>query len=210
MRSRPEAKAERILAFPRLRQTDAELVQALARGDHGALAAVWERYVGDVRRMIRGCLGEDASNDDLVQDVFLGFYRNAARLSRPAALRSYLLGIAARVSAFELRTRMRRHRRFTLTKTGELPEGPPIDSPVDSRDSLRALRRVLERVPELPRMAFILRYAEELSPEEVAIALDVSDAKARRAITKGRAKVLALGRGEAALLPYLRDRPEDA
>jgi RNA polymerase sigma-70 factor (ECF subfamily) len=204
MRARPEAKAERVVAFPRPRLTDAELVRAVAQGDHVALAAVWQRYVVDVRRMIRSCLGADTATDDLVQEVFVGFYRNAARLSSPSALRSYLLGIAARTSAFELRTRKRRQRWFRFTMTGELPEGPLVEGPVDARDSLRALRRILERVPELPRMAFVLRYAEELSPEEVAIALGVSDAKARRAITRGRERVLELGRREPALLSYLR------
>jgi RNA polymerase sigma-70 factor (ECF subfamily) len=210
MRSRPEATAERIVAFPRPRLTDAELVHAVAQGDHAALAAVWKKYVGDVRGMIRSCLGADSATDDLVQEVFLGFYRNAGRLSNPSALRSYLLGIAARVCAFELRTRKRRFRWLRFTITGELPDGPAVESPLDSRDSLRALRRILERVPELPRMAFVLRYAEDLSPEEVAIALGVSDARARRAITKGRERVLALGRREAALFPYLRTPREDA
>src|SRR4051812_21177500 len=112
MRSRPEAKAERVVAFPRPRLTDAELVRAVVQGDHAALAAVWQRYVVDVRRMIRSCLGADTMMDDLVQEVFVGFYRNAARLSSPSALRSYLLGIAARTCAFELRTRKRRHRWF--------------------------------------------------------------------------------------------------
>jgi RNA polymerase sigma-70 factor (ECF subfamily) len=209
MRSRPEAKAERVVALPQRRVTDAELVHAIAQGDHAALAAVWRRYVADVRGMIHGCLGADPAIDDLVQDVFLGLYRNAGRLSSPSALRSYLLGIAARVCAFELRTRKRRFRWLRFTLTGELPDGPLVESPLDSRDSLRALRRVLAGVPELPRMAFVLRYAEELSPEEVAIALGVSDAKARRAITRGRERVLALGRREPALLPYLRSRPED-
>jgi RNA polymerase sigma-70 factor (ECF subfamily) len=159
--------------------------------------------------MIHRCLGADPGIDDLVQDVFLGLYRNAGRLSSPSALRSYLLGIASRVCAFELRTRKRRFRWLRFTLTGELPEGPLVESPLDSRDSLRALRRVLARVPELPRMAFVLRYAEELSPEEVAIALGVSDAKARRAISKGRERVLALGRGEPALLPYLQSPLEE-
>ncbi|HEX3597453.1 MAG TPA: RNA polymerase sigma factor [Polyangiaceae bacterium] len=204
MRSRPEAKAERVIAFSRARQTDAELVHAVTLGDHAALATIWKRYVGDVRNMIRSCLGPDSSTDDLVQEVFLGFHRNARRLSSPSALRSYLLGIAARTCAFELRTRKRRGRWFTFTTTGELPDGPVVESPIDSRDSLRALRRVLERIPELPRMAFVLRYAQALSPEEVAIALGVSDARARRAITKGRERVLTLGRAEPALSSYLR------
>jgi len=210
MRSRPEAKSDRIVAFPRPRLTDAELVRAVAEGDHAALSTVWNRYVGDVRRAIHSSLGADSATDDLVQEVFLGFYRNAARLSSPSALRSYLLGIAARTCAFELRTRTRRFRWLRFTKTGELPDGPLVESPLDSRDSLRALRRVLARVPELPRMAFILRYAEDLSPEEVAIALGVSDAKARRAITKGRERVLTLGRSEPALVAYLRTQREDA
>jgi DNA-directed RNA polymerase specialized sigma24 family protein len=59
-------------------------------------------------------------------------------------------------------------------------------------------------------MAFVLRYAEDLSPSEVATALGISAAKARRAITKGRERVLALGRGEPALGAYLRTRSEDA
>jgi RNA polymerase sigma-70 factor (ECF subfamily) len=209
MRSRPEATAERVVAFPRPRLTDAELVRAVAQGDHAALAAVWKRYVGDVRGMIQSYLGPDSATDDLVQEVFLGFYRNAGRLTSPSALRSYLLGIAVRTCAFELRTRKRRFRWLTFTKTGELPDAA-VDSPIDSRDSLRALRHVLERIPELPRMAFVLRYAEDLSPEEVAIALGVSDARARRAITKGRERVLALGRKEPALVPYLRIPSEEA
>jgi DNA-directed RNA polymerase specialized sigma24 family protein len=59
-------------------------------------------------------------------------------------------------------------------------------------------------------MAFILRYAEDLSPEEVALALGVSNAKARRAITKGRDRVVSLGRNEPALAQYLHSRPGGA
>jgi RNA polymerase sigma-70 factor (ECF subfamily) len=210
MRAQSKVQSERIVALPRSGLTDAELVRAVAEGDHAALSAVWTRYVGDVRAMIRTCLGPDSAMDDLVQEVFLGFYRNAARLESPRALRSYLLGIAVRACAFELRTRKRRFRWLRFTKTGELPETPGAQSPLDPRDSLRALRQVLERVSEIPRMAFILRYVEDLSPEEVALALGVSEPKARRAITHGRERVLSLGQAEPALLPYLPESKEGA
>jgi DNA-directed RNA polymerase specialized sigma24 family protein len=55
-------------------------------------------------------------------------------------------------------------------------------------------------------MAFVLRYAEDLSPQEVALALGVSEAKARRAITRGRERVLSLAKAEPALVTYLRRR----
>jgi RNA polymerase sigma-70 factor (ECF subfamily) len=202
MRPLPENRSETVVAFPRSRLTDAELVHAVCAGDHDALSAIWTRYVSDVRAMIHSSLGPDPAIDDLVQEVFVGFYRNASRLENPRALRSYLLGIAARLSAFELRTRTRRFRWLRFTKSGALPD-VPAESPVEPRDSLRTLRGVLSRVPELPRMAFLLRYVEDLSPEEVAVALGVSTAKARRAITHGRERVLTLGQREPALLPYL-------
>ncbi len=205
-----QRQAERVVEFPRSRLTDAELVHAVAEGDSDALSVVWTRYATEVRGMVRRSLGPDAAMDDLVQDVFVAFHRNASRLKNPRALRSYLLGIAARLCAFELRTRKRRFRWLRVTDTGVLPEAPTTDSPVDSRDSLRALHRILGRVRELPRMAFVLRYAEELSPQEVAMALGVSDARARRAITEGRTRVLELARAEPALSAYVRPWLEGA
>jgi RNA polymerase sigma-70 factor, ECF subfamily len=209
MSARPQIQSERIVEFPRSRLTDAELHRAVVAGDAEAVAQVWTRYVADVRNVVRRCLGSDAASDDLIQEVFLAFYRNAERLKNPSMLRSYLFGIAARICAFELRTRRRRFRWLHMTSTGALPEAHATESPVGPRDSLRALHRILARVRELPRMAFILRYAEDLSPQEVAIALGISEAKARRAITEGRARVLELARIEPALLAYVQPRLED-
>jgi len=209
MAARPESLRDRVVPFPGRRQTDAELVQAVVRGDHDALGAVWDRYVGEVRAMIRERLGSDSASDDLVQEVFIAFYQSAARLENPRALRSYLLGIALRQTALELRGRYRRWRRLRITKTGDLPEVPAAEAAVEPRDALRVLQRVLQRVPELPRMAFVLRYAHDLSPVEVAIVLRISQSKARRAITRGRARVLSLARQEPALLSYLRPYQED-
>jgi RNA polymerase sigma-70 factor, ECF subfamily len=204
MSARPQIQSERIVDFPRSRLTDAELLRAVIAGDSEAVGQVWTRYVADVRNVVRRCLGSDSASDDLIQEVFVAFYRNAERLKNPSALRSYLLGTAARVCAFELRTRKRRFRWLHVTSTGTLPDAPATDSPVDPRDSLRALHRILAGLRELPRMAFILRYAEDLSPQEVAIALGISDAKARRAITEGRARVLELARVEPALIAYVK------
>jgi RNA polymerase sigma-70 factor (ECF subfamily) len=188
--------------------SDAELVEAVARGDEHALTRVWERYAADVRTAIRSTLGADAALDDLVQEVFVAFYRGASRLENPRALRAYLLGIAMRATAFELRTRRRRFRWLRLTPTGTLPEGQSQPT-VEPRDALLALRKVLEGLRELPRMAFELRYVSELSPPEVALALGVSEAKVRRAITEARERVLEQARREPALAVYMRFTPED-
>jgi len=206
--SQPERRPGRVIALPRAPASDAELVSAVARGDQHALSRVWERYVADVRLAIRTSLGPDSALDDLVQEVFLAFFRNASRIENPQALRAYLIGIAIRSTAFEIRTRKRRSRWLRLTLTGTLPEAS-TESPEAPRDALSVLRRVLERVPERPRMAFELRYVMALSPAEVAVALDVSEAKARRAITEARERVFDLAKREPSLAPYIRSLPED-
>jgi RNA polymerase sigma-70 factor (ECF subfamily) len=183
-------------------------VSAVARGDEHALSQVWERYANDVRLSIRSSLGPDPAIDDLVQEVFLAFFRGASRMENPRALRAYLVGTALRQTAFEIRTRLRKSRWLRLTPTGTLPE-VPTESPVEPRDALAALRQVLQRVRQLPRMAFELRYVMDLSPPEVALALEVSEAKARRAISEGRARVLELARREPSLAPYIRGSSEE-
>jgi RNA polymerase sigma-70 factor (ECF subfamily) len=203
------AREARVIPLPRSHSTDAELVAAVAGGDQTALAQVWERYASDVRLSIRSSFGSDPLVDDLVQEVFIAFFRGAARLKNPRALRAYLLGTAMRVTAFEIRTRRRRFRWLLLSPSGVLPE-TEAPSEAEPRDALMALRLVLRQLRELPRMAFELRYVMELSPAQVAVALDISEAKARRAITEGRECVTALARGEPALAHYLRAETEEA
>lgn len=192
-----------VRSFPTERLSDAELVVAIARGDRAALTAVWHRYSGAVRSTLFAGLGPDHALDDLVQEVFISLYRTAGHMKQPSALRSYLLGAAARRAAFERRTRGRRSRWLTLFSTiTSLPRTQLPD--VEPRDAVRALDRVLGSVAERPRMAFILRYVEDLAPEDVAVALEMSLATAKRTIVKGREKVLLLANREPALREYVR------
>src|SRR5262245_14221825 len=79
---------------PSGRQVDAELVADVARGDRAALGLFWDRYAKLVRSVLFGALGADGALDDLLQEVFLAFYRGAPRIEDGAALRGYLVGVA--------------------------------------------------------------------------------------------------------------------
>ena len=181
---------------------DAELVRAVAAGNKAALHAVWSRYIVAVRATLRACLGADAAVDDLAQEVFLGFYRSAARIRNPSALRPYLTGAAAKAATLEMKSRTRRRRWYRLFHWSA---GEPIASPdVDDRDALRSLRDLLARIPSREREAFVLRYVQDLTPAEVAQALGIPVGTAKRAISEGRRRVLLRAQNEPALLQYLR------
>lgn len=196
------ASVGEVRPFPKERYSDAELVLALARGEKEALRVIWNRHGDSVRAALHAALGADAAVDDLAQEVFLSLYRGIRRLRDPAALRAYLLGSAVRSAAFERRTRARRARWMGILALE--PNVGRVKLPnVEERDALRVLRAILDSVSERPRMAFILRYVNELSPAEVAVALGVSEATAKRAIARGRERVALLARREPALSGYV-------
>jgi RNA polymerase sigma-70 factor (ECF subfamily) len=188
--------------FPAERLGDAELVRAAARGEADAVQVIWERYSRLVRGVLRGSLGPDHAIEDLLQEVFVGFLKGAKNIQEGAALRGYLVGVAVRLAALELRRRKIR-RWVTLTPTGALPERAEAPADAEGRAALRALHRVLDGVSSRRRLAFVLRHVQGLEILDVAASLGISESTARRELDKARAFVLKRAEREPSLRPYI-------
>jgi RNA polymerase sigma-70 factor (ECF subfamily) len=188
--------------FPAERLGDSELVLAAARGDADAIAVVWDRYAGLVRSVLRGALGPDLAVEDLLQEVFIALVKGAKSIQDGAALRGYLVGIAVRLAALELRRRKVR-RWVMLSPTGELPDTAVMPRDSDSRQALQALYRVLDQLGNRRRLAFVLRHVQGMGLAEVASALKVSESTARRELARARTHIVKGGQHEPALHSYL-------
>jgi RNA polymerase sigma-70 factor (ECF subfamily) len=201
--SRPSAGHLSLASYSAERRSDAQLVDDVALGDELALGVVWDRYSKLVRNVLLGAIGTDGTAEDLLQEVFLAFHRGAKQIHDGSALRGYLVGVAVRLAAMELRRR--RVRRWVgLSATGELPDTPVAPQDVEGRESLRALLRVLDQVSTRRRLAFVLRHVQGFEILEVASALEVSESTARRELTRARQQLALLARREPALRRYLR------
>jgi RNA polymerase sigma-70 factor (ECF subfamily) len=188
--------------FPHERLADSELVEAVARGDAQAVAVIWDRYAPLVRSVVRSSLGPDASSEDLVQDAFVAFLRSAETIRDKAAVRGFLIGVAVRLVALELRRR-RIRRWVTLSPSGTLPDTPVAPRDVEGRQAIEALYRLLERMPNRRRLAFVLRVVQGCEILEVASALGVSDSTAKREVLRAQEQVLRQANREPALVQYL-------
>ncbi|NOY92826.1 MAG: sigma-70 family RNA polymerase sigma factor [Deltaproteobacteria bacterium] len=126
----------------------------------------------------------DADVLDLVQNTMLAFV--GGKLRDPQKARAYLWGIAR----LQVLKHYEKHRRgsepFDSKIHTAMDLGPSISSRLDRRDKLV---RGLQELPVEHQMAFELRYCEELSLEEVAVALGVSLATAKRYIAAAQAKL---------------------
>jgi RNA polymerase sigma-70 factor (ECF subfamily) len=183
--------------------SDAELVAAIAQGDNEALGAVWDRYAGSVRGVLRASLGAHADCEDLLQEVFIAFLRGASRLRSADSLRGYLIGVAVRLVMGELRRR-RVRRWVSLAPADELAEYPAPVENNDATEVLRALYRVLDRMTPRRRLAFVLRHVQGMEVIEAARVMGVSDSTIKRESRRAREQILTRARkDEPRLWEYL-------
>ena len=194
----PVGQLAEVRRLPLEKLSDAALARALAAGDSSAQGQAWDRYSPLVRGLLRRSLGPDAEVEDLLQDVFIRFFKSVSSLRDDGAVRSFLIGITVRVVSNELRRR-RVRRWLRLTPSGEVPEETTaVDE--EAREALRRLYQILDGLSTEARLCFVLRRIQGLELTEVASALDVSLATAKRRIAKVNQHVSA----QAARDPYLQ------
>ena len=181
---------------------DATLARSAMACDPGAHPAIWDRYNSPVRRVLRRAMGPGNDVEDEVQEVFLRFYRNSALLRNPAALRSFLFGIAMRVAASELRSRRIRGW-LRLTPDGVLDDHAAPHADPDAREAVKRLYAILDRLETKSRLAFVLHHVEGLELLEVASALGVSLATVKRRLSRVSARVWAMAQGDRVLIDCL-------
>jgi RNA polymerase sigma-70 factor (ECF subfamily) len=182
---------------------DAMLASLAAEGDAEAHTAIWDRYAPLVRGIVRRSIGPESEVEDLVQEVFLRFYRNLSLLRNPGALRSFIFAISLRVTISELRSR-RVRRWLRLTDNGSQPTGarsvPPAD--FEAREAVSGLYAILDRLDAKDRMAFVLYHIEGLELTEVAEALGVSLATVKRRLARIACRVFAMAESDQRLVQY--------
>jgi RNA polymerase sigma-70 factor, ECF subfamily len=182
---------------------DRELADAVVAGEPWAAGAIWSKHGPMVFRFLHRALGPVADVEDLAQEVFVVVFSRARELRNRDALRSFIFSVAVRMLKWELRRR-RVRQMFELTRTDKLPDYPVPALDAESRQALRRFYTILDRLGAGERAAFALRHLEGLKLEEVAQALGISLATAKRRLQRASALVSRFVEADPALAPYAR------
>ena len=179
--------------------SDAALVLAARAGEAWATEALFRRHARAANGLAFRLMGRDADVDDLVQDAFVFAFVRLGSLEDPQAFAAWLRSIVVRTATKVIR------RRRLLERLGLRRRGEPVDidamaAKAAGPDVVAELRRtydLLERLPADERIALLLQRAEGLALQEIADAMGVSLATAKRRIACGeRALQLLARRGE--------------
>jgi RNA polymerase sigma-70 factor, ECF subfamily len=179
---------------------DEALVGLAAVGRTDAYAAIWDRYAPRVRSIVRRSIRVESDVEDLVQEVFLQFYRTHTLLRNREALRAFIYAISYRVTIREIRFR----RALKRTRHGTQALGSRFVPPADfeAREAIAGIRAVLDRLDPADRQAFALRYVEGLELSEIAGILDMSLATIKRRLAKIGQRVNAMTKNDQRLVEY--------
>ena len=140
-----------------------DVLSRAKRGDERSFAELVRGHQSMVYSIAWNFLRNHAVAEELAQDVFLHLHRSVGEIETPAHLVSWL----RRVASHRCIDQGRRSRFRPRVGLEDAPE------PVARRDSadpmLSAhLGRLVAGLPERSRMVVILRYQEDLDPQEIA------------------------------------------
>jgi RNA polymerase sigma-70 factor, ECF subfamily len=127
-------------------------------------------------------LRDRATAEEVAQDVFLQLYRSFDSIESPEHLVFWLRRTASHRS-IDCARRRRLRAAIALDRTPEPSvEAEPGDPFLNER-----LRVLLASLPAKPRMVMVLRYQEDLTPEEIAKVLDMPVATVKSSLHRSLA-----------------------
>lgn len=154
---------------------DVSLVQAMARGEERAAAALYDRHGAVMYGLALRMVGEPADAEDVVLDAFAQAWREASRFDGTRGSVLGWLTTIVRTRALDAirargrRTKMVESAAVRLDEPAAMSAGAPApDRAVEDAERAVAVSSALQSLPEPQRRAIELAFFEGLTHQEVA------------------------------------------
>ncbi len=187
----------------RMSPEEQELYQRLQSGEADAVRVLFERYHPRVYRICLHYTGNPEDARDIAQETFVRAFRGIGQFRGDSALATWLTRIAMnlclnlrrdqRTSASLLDQRVD-HIRVNMPPV--VPRGP--EEQLSRREMAERIRALINRLPRRERMAFVLKFYNDMKIREISEAMGISEGTVKsflhRALVTLR-KALAPGEG---------------
>ncbi len=150
---------------------DRAVLEAIAAGDHGSIEVLYEKYKTMAYGLALRITGDSGLADDVVQEAFVGAWRNAGRYATDrGSVKTWLLAIVHHRAIDAIR------RRRPTTELPERDEAPPpsltmpdVWAEVAGRLDRDAILAALGTLSPVQREALELGYFTGLTQQEIAV-----------------------------------------
>jgi RNA polymerase sigma-70 factor, ECF subfamily len=148
------------------------LLEAVARGEHGAFDLVYEQLRGRISGKVRAVLRDPAQADEVTQEVLLEVWRTARRYDRTkGSATAWALTIANRRAIDRVRSAAASAEREQRTAAPATPED--VAEAVEGAFDREFLLSCLDQLSDPQREAITLAFYQENTYSEVAVILGI-------------------------------------
>jgi RNA polymerase sigma-70 factor (ECF subfamily) len=173
---------------------DAELVSRIVDGDRLAFELMMRRHNQMLFRTARSILRDDSEAEDALQDAYILAYRAMPNFRGDAKLSTWLTRIV--VNEAIARSRKRQHSAEVIRLHGEYQHIDEVTMTAGASESperaamrlqtRKLLEQSIDSLPEAFRSVFVLRTVQEMSGEEVAACLGITEATVRTRLFRAK------------------------
>jgi len=187
---------------------DAALVARLRADDESAYDEVVRRFGPRMLSVARRLLTQEQDSQDAVQDAFLSAFRSIHSFQGDAKLATWLHRIVVNAALMKLRSKRRKPESAIddlmprYTEEGQRQSSGDWrvthDTAVQTSEVREQVLHAIDQLPELYREILLLRDIEELSTEETAQQLGITEGAVKTRLHRARLALREL------LDPYMR------
>lgn len=171
-------------------ESDGALIRQVLDGDTDAYAGLVARYRDRLGRYAVRMLGNMADAEEALQDTFIRGYRSLARCNDPGRFGAWIFGILVN-RCRTIGAQRARRQRSVVTDEAVLARASVGDTAEDHAWR-EAIEWALARIPPANREAFLLKYVEELSYDEMSDVTGASISALKMRVLRAREELQRL------------------
>jgi RNA polymerase sigma-70 factor, ECF subfamily len=171
--------------------SDETLVGLVAQGDKDAMRVLFARHNVRVFRFLLRMVGNEATAEDLLNEVFLDVWRNAGRFEARSQVSTWMLAIAR----YKALASLRRRSFDELDDDADEMLEDPADDPetvMQKTDRSALLQDCLKQLSTSHRQVIDLVYYHEQSIDEVAEIIGVTQSTVKTRMFYARKRIAEL------------------
>ena len=177
--------------------SDSGLIEECRGGDTNAFDELVRRYKDRVYNVVGRFVGNHEDAMDLAQEVFVHAYRGIYSYRGQAEVYTWLYSIAANLARNRLRDQRRKGRNKGVSLDSLYETAPDIAqravqasehprSIAEKHELDDALRSCIEALPDLYRIAFVLRTFEDLDYEQISVSMECPKGTVKSRLNQAR------------------------
>ncbi len=176
-------------------------LDALRAGDRAEFSRLVEAYSANIYRLALRMLNQPQDAEDVLQDTFLKAFRHLKTFDGRSKLSTWLFRIATNEALMLLRRRRPDQVSLDEPLMGEEGDQEPLqivdwcclpEKEMMSQEARKHLDAAVDQLPHSLRVVFLLRDIEDLSTQETAEVLGLSETAVKTRLSRARMRLREL------------------